>query len=208
MHGGSSGAGVGLPNWWESRSVPEAPPGYGELVEAMRLLQDRLAAAAPDAALVTEVTREITRAAALLAPAETDEWSAPSGRVEGLPSHGAVLIPPVRDVVHGADDMRGTVRFGRYYLGGNGAVHGGAIPLMFDDLMGRFANRDGRPAARTAYLNVDYRSITPIGTDLTVEVRTGREEGRKRFVSGVLRDGDRVCAEAEGLFVQLRPGQS
>ena len=31
--------------------------------------------------------------------------------------------------------------------------------------------------------------------------------GRKRVLRGTLRDGDTVCADAESLFVALRPGQ-
>jgi acyl-coenzyme A thioesterase PaaI-like protein len=102
---------------------------------------------------------------------------------------------------------RGHVAFGRFYLGGNGAVHGGAIPLAFDELMGRLANTGGRPPSRTAYLHVNYRSITPIETRLAIEARFQAEKGRKRTLTGVLRNGDQVCADAEGLFVALRPGQ-
>jgi hypothetical protein len=40
-----------------------------------------------------------------------------------------------------------------------------------------------------------------------VEGRLDREEGRKRFLIGHLYDGDTLCADAEGLFIQLRRGQ-
>jgi hypothetical protein len=33
------------------------------------------------------------------------------------------------------------------------------------------------------------------------------EQGRKRFLRGTVHHGDRLCAEAEGLFVELKPGQ-
>jgi acyl-CoA thioesterase FadM len=58
-------------------------------------------------------------------------------------------------------------------------------------------------ASRTASLTVDYRSLTPIGTELVVEGWVDRVDGRKIFVSGRLLDGDRVCAEAHGLFVAV-----
>src|SRR5439155_16999965 len=99
------------------------------------------------------------------------------------------------------------VRFGRFHLGGNGAAHGGTIPLVFDDLLGRLSGTGGRAVARTAYLHVDYRNVTPIEQDLDVGAWFVSEQGRKRLLRGVLRDGDTVCAEVEGLFVQLRPGQ-
>jgi acyl-coenzyme A thioesterase PaaI-like protein len=196
-----------LPNWWAGRAAPVAPPGYLEMIEAMRVLQDRIAAAVPDAALVAEVTRDLTHAAELLAPAERDEWSQISGNLEDVPGRGSALLPVVDDVVRDRTTLRGRVRFGRFHLGGNGAAHGGTIPLVFDDVMGRFANSGGRTVSRTAYLHVNYRSVTPVDTDLDIEARFEREEGRKRYLTGVLRAGDRVCADAEGLFVELLPGQ-
>jgi hypothetical protein len=71
----------------------------------------------------------------------------------------------------------GRVAFGRFYLGGNGAAHGGAIPLVFDEVMGRLANTGGRPPSRTASLHVNYRSITPIERELQLTARFDREEG-------------------------------
>jgi acyl-coenzyme A thioesterase PaaI-like protein len=116
------------------------------------------------------------------------------------------MAPPIHVDEMASDRASGHVTFGRFYLGGNGAVHGGAIPLVFDELMGRLANT-GRPPSGTAYLHVNYRKITPIETRLTIEARFASEEGRKRILRGVIRHGDRVCADAEGLFVALRPGQ-
>jgi acyl-coenzyme A thioesterase PaaI-like protein len=117
------------------------------------------------------------------------------------------MAPVVEITEHSDSYARGHVYFGRFYLGGNGAVHGGAIPLAFDELMGRLANTGGRSPSRTAYLHVNYRNITPIETPLAIEARFEAEEGRKRTLTGVIRDGDTVCADAEGLFVALRPGQ-
>ena len=39
-------------------------------------------------------------------------------------------------------------------------------------------------------------------------VRFDREEGRKRYLTGEIRHGERLCAEAHGLFVVLRPGSA
>jgi hypothetical protein len=54
---------------------------------------------------------------------------------------------------------------------------------------------------------VNYRNITPIETKLAIEARFDSEEGRKRVLTGTIRNGDTLCADAEGLFVALRPGQ-
>src|SRR6202012_1980180 len=110
------------------------------------------------------------------------------------------MIPAVEITEYSDTHARGYVSFGRFYLGGNGAVHGGAIPLVFDELMGRLADTGEPGPSRNAYLHVNYRSITPIETRLAIEAHCDREEGRKRFLSGTIRDGDTLCADAEGLF--------
>jgi predicted thioesterase len=61
--------------------------------------------------------------------------------------------------------------------------------------------------ARTAYLKVNYRAITPIGRELLVDATVDRVEGRKRWASARLFDGETPIADAEGLFVELLPGQ-
>lgn len=196
-----------LPNWWHPRDTPTPPAGYAELIDTMRELQDTLAAAVPDGTVVAEVTKHLQQATDLLAPTVRDEWSRISGFVEDLPGRGSALLPVLHEPRIEDDVLRGRVRFGRFHLGGNGAAHGGTVPLLFDDVLGRFANLRGRSVARTAYLHVDYRHITPVERDLDLVARFVREEGRKRWVTGVIRDGETVCAEAEGLFVQLNPGQ-
>jgi acyl-coenzyme A thioesterase PaaI-like protein len=194
------------PDWWAERITPTPPTGYAEMIEALRVLQDRVAAAVPDADLVSRVTKHLVHAAELLEPAERDETHRLSGGPEDLHGRGSALIPVLEDVETDPTSLRGRVRFRRFHLGGNGAAHGGTIPLLFDDVLGRFANASGRALSRTAYLHVNYRNVTPVGRDLDLEVRFEREDGRKRYVTGVLRDGDTICADAEGLFVELRIG--
>jgi len=87
-----------------------------------------------------------------------------------------------------------------------GAAHGGVLALIFDEILGRLAN-PGRTRSRTAYLHVNYRNITPIGPELRVEAHVDRVAGRKRYLTGAIyRDGT-LTAAAEGLFVELKPGQ-
>lgn len=198
---------VVTPNWWQPRTTPDVPAGYAELVERMRELQDVLVSSAPHAATVAEVTELLTAAVDVLRPTVVDEWSRISGFASELPNRGSFLLPHLVVSEDEGDQVSGTVRFTPYYLGGNGAVHGGSIPLLFDEVLGSLANAGGRSTARTAYLHVDYRSITPVDQDLHLEARLVRESGRKRWVQGVIRDSESVCAEAEGLFVELLPGQ-
>lgn len=195
------------PNWWQPRTTPAPPDGYVDLIESMRGLQDALASAVPDADMVTDVRALLDRASSLLATAHVDEWSRLSGFSASLPNRGSFLRPPFAKTHHDNESVRGSVRFSPYYLGGNGAAHGGSIPLLLDEVLGMLANYGSHGICRTAYLHVDYRNVTPIERDLQIEARVRRVEGRKHWITGTVHNGDILCIEAEGLFIELRPGQ-
>jgi acyl-coenzyme A thioesterase PaaI-like protein len=181
---------------------------YGRFVEAVRTLQDLARGAdAPDD-VVTEAADLVERVNTLLAPHLADEWHSPSGRRFDLPNRGSILSIPVDLRVTEDGRIRGTAIFRRYHLGRNGAVHGGSVAHLFDSLLGftAFKLSESRKQ-RTAFLHVDYRKIVPIGKELQVDSRIDRIEGRKIFVAGRVCDGDDVLAEAEALFVMLKPGQ-
>jgi acyl-coenzyme A thioesterase PaaI-like protein len=190
--------------WFHTREVPD---GFLDMIESLRELQDRVTAADPPADLVADVTKSVTELSARLAAHAVDERHQLVGHLPDVPGRGQTLVPPF--VLDELDEQhaRAHVRFGRHYLGGNGAVHGGALPLVFDELMGRLANTGDRKPSRTAFLNVDYRAITPIGAELRVSAWFEVEEGRKRFLRGAIHHGETLCAEAHGLFVELLPGQ-
>ena len=183
-------------------------PDYGRFIAAVRALQDHARAVdAPDE-VITEAADLIEQVSALLAPYDADEWSVPSGRRFDLLNRGNILAVPMK--VHKTDDdkIAGWVRFARYHLGRNGAVHGGALGLLFDSVLGlTSAVLTGGPYQRTAYLHVDYRAVVPIEKELQVQAGIDTTEGRKIFVSGRLCDGDTLLTEARALFVLLRPGQ-
>jgi acyl-coenzyme A thioesterase PaaI-like protein len=183
-------------------------PDYGRFVEAVRTLQDHVRAVdAPDQ-VISEAAGLIENVSALLAPYDADEWTSPSGRRMDLPNRGNILQVPTKLAKHDDGRVRGTALFRRYHLGRNGAVHGGALGLLFDSVLGYTAAKLTRsPYQRTAYLHVNYRAITPIEKELQVDAGVARVDGRKIFVEGRLLDGDRLLADAEALFVRLRPGQ-
>jgi acyl-coenzyme A thioesterase PaaI-like protein len=125
-----------------------------------------------------------------------------------LPVRGNILTIPME--ARKGDDGRihGWARFARFHLGRNGAVHGGALGMLFDTVLGLTAAvLTGGPRQRTAYLKIDYRHIVPIETELQIDAGIHRVDGRKIFVSGRLSDGDSLLTEAEALFVRLKPGQ-
>lgn len=183
-------------------------PDYGRFIDALRTLQDRARAALPPDAVVTELADQLEAMNKLLAPYEVSEWDSPSGRRTDLPLRGNILLVPMTIESFDNGFLTGTATFGRYHLGRNGAVHGGCLGLLFDTIFGTgsLLLTDLRKL-RTAYLNINYRKITPIEKELRYDCTLDRVEGRKVFMTGRLLDGDEVLAEAEALFVKLNPGQ-
>jgi acyl-coenzyme A thioesterase PaaI-like protein len=110
------------------------------------------------------------------------------------------LSPPVHMWAED-NELYGRVVMGPAYVGPPHSVHGGIIALLFDELLGSTTviNRIGAP---TGTLTVVYRSFTPAGEQLDLHAWIDRVEGRKIFVKGELHHGDRLCAEAEGIFIE------
>lgn len=183
-------------------------PDYGRFIDAVRSLQDHAKAAdAPDDVIAhaADLIEDVTK---VLAPYWADEWSSPSGRRLDLPNRGNILQVPAELAKTDDDKVAGIIEFRRFHLGRNGAVHGGSIAMLFDSLLGYTAAKLTRsPFQRTAYLHVNYRKIVPIEKKLQVDAGIERIDGRKIFVEGRILDGDAVLADAEALFVRLRPGQ-
>ena len=183
-------------------------PDYGRFIDTVRDLQDHARAVdAPDE-VITRAAGLIEDVTKLLAPYWADEWASPSGRRVDLPNRGNIHSIPT--TLHKSADGRvhGTAQFRRFHLGRNGAVHGGSIAALFDSVLGYTAAKLTRsPYQRTAFLHVNYRNIVPIEKVLRVDAGIERIDGRKIFVDGRITDGDTVLADAEALFVRLRPGQ-
>ena len=179
---------------------------YGTLLQATRRLLNSVSAANAPAAAIRAAVNHIDQADAELARFAAGEQGALAGNRPDLPGRGHPLFPPFVLDHTSATEVHGRVTFERTHLGGGGAVHGGVVPLLLDEILGRLAAHS-RPPSRTAYLRVDYRRITPIGIEVEIEAQLRREEGRKLYVTGRLRHGGDVLVDAEGLFIRLRPGQ-
>jgi acyl-coenzyme A thioesterase PaaI-like protein len=188
---------------------PASPgPGFGRFVADMRRLQDLAVSADPGDDVWNEAAGRVAALVELLAPFEAGEGKAPAGRTPDLPGMGSLLLPPWTLTRYGPDGVEMTGYFSRFHVGGNRAVHGGVLPLLFDHMFGMVSHAAARPISRTAFLHVDYRKVTPIDVPLAVRGRLTATEGRKGFVSAELVDGeDTVLAEANGLMVRLLPGQ-
>ncbi|MCB0932294.1 MAG: PaaI family thioesterase [Mycobacterium sp.] len=184
----------------------EEPPGFGRFVEAMRRAQDL--AVSCDGADWNAAADRVEDLVAFLAPHRGPGGIGPASRVMNLPGAGSLLMAPWEIRRFDPDGVEVEVEFSRYHVGGNNAVHGGMVAMMFDVTFGMIIHATGRPISRTAFLHVDYRKVTPIDVPLTVRGWAAREEGRKTFVNATLTDAEgRLLAEANGLMVQLLPGQ-
>jgi acyl-coenzyme A thioesterase PaaI-like protein len=114
------------------------------------------------------------------------------------------LAPPITIEPTGERTATGHVNFSSAYEGPPGCVHGGFVAAAFDEVLGFVQTMGGSPGF-TGTLRVTYRSPTPLHSALEIRCELGRQEGRKTFVGGRILAGDRLCAEAEGIFISARP---
>lgn len=188
--------------------VADPPQSFVRFVATMRRLQELAVSANASEDDWDNAADRAEELVELLAPFEAPEGVPPAGRSHKLPGMGGLLMPPWMLTRYRPDGVEMRGQFSRYYVGGNSAVHGGVLPLLFDWLFGMVVHASNRPISRTAFLNVDYRKVTPINQPLVVRGRVDSTEGRKAFVSGELTDADdALLAEGRGLMVRLLPGQ-
>jgi acyl-coenzyme A thioesterase PaaI-like protein len=173
------------------------------LVAAARAAQDVIVGVLPPPDVALRATDLLNETIGLLAPYRLDP-AAPSSWGDIHRMTDTRLLAPVlhRDQLD-VSTVVGRITFGQMYAGANGAVHGGAIPLVFDEALALVANLASQ--TRTASLKVDYRSVTPVGRELVLRGWVERREGRKLFLAGTLHHGEQLTAEAHALFVVLQP---
>jgi acyl-coenzyme A thioesterase PaaI-like protein len=186
--------------------VDPPPRGFERFVTAMRRAQDLAVSA--DEVDWDDAADCVDALIDRLAPHVGPGGIGPAGRVAGLPGAGSIMMPPWRIRSFTPELVEVDVRFSRYHVGGNNAVHGGQVAMMLDVMCGIVIHAVDRPISRTAFLHVDYRNVTPIDVPLTVRGRAARIEGRKTFVDADLSAPDgTLLAQANGLMVSLLPGQ-
>ncbi len=110
------------------------------------------------------------------------------------------IAPPVEFRLEG-ESLVALHSFDAPYNGPPTAVHGGIIALVFDELLGCLGAMLG-VGGFTGTLRVRYVALTPIGQPIRMRSWVDRREGRKVFIKGTMHDGDTLCAEAEGIFIQ------
>ena len=189
-------------------STKRGGPHYADFNEEVRTLMDKVRYACPSDELALDAIATLRDLNAKLDEYLVAEWTTPAGTRVDLPARGNITLPPYEISAAGPDGVVATVWFRPYHLGGNGVAHGGQVAVAFDDLGGMASAVAVNGVCRTAFLKVNYRSLTPLNTPLQMRTRVDRRDGRKMFVAGTLHDGDRLCADIESLFIELKPGQA
>lgn len=111
------------------------------------------------------------------------------GRDESVGEFGAII---------------GNVVFTEPYEGPPGHCHGGFIAAAFDEVLGMAQSLTGRPGM-TGKLSITYRSPMPLHTNIEFRGWVDRVDGRKIFTKGTAHNGEKLCAEAEVLFLSMPP---
>ena len=121
---------------------------------------------------------------------------------------GSLLMPPWTVTQLSPDGVEMAGHFSRFHVGGNYAVHGGVLPLLFDHVFGMVLARrgapdqpDGVPARRLPQRHPDRHSVDGARTG---HQHRGPQGVRLRRIG---RRDDTVLAEGTGLMVRLLPGQ-
>jgi hypothetical protein len=138
------------------KPVEDAPPELGPFVAAMRRLQDLTVSTKPGPALWVAAAAHLDNACALLDGHQVPDTEAVAGGVLSLPGLAHPLLPPWLVTEYGPDGVTMEGHFTTSHVGGNNAVHGGMIPLLYDWLFGMVVSTAGIRPTRTAYLHVDY----------------------------------------------------
>jgi acyl-coenzyme A thioesterase PaaI-like protein len=152
--------------------------------------------------------RYVGFAESALADAESEDAEAAAGGhfdFSPLIGRSNPLSPPI--VMNATEDgaVTGRAVFGSAYEGPPGCVHGGYVAAAFDEVLG-FAETFSNAPGMTGTLNVVYRTPTPLHVEVVFSAKIERVEGRKIFVAGQLRAGDRLCAECSAVFISMKLG--
>jgi uncharacterized protein (TIGR00369 family) len=203
--------------------VADLPPGeretrrnaVGELGSALRDLVDAAVRTEVSVAELETATEAARQLAARLRAESRDLHDVPAvddsttGERWYSPVYGPgnPVAPPL--VASHTPDGRATGRVvvGQAHEGPPGLVHGGVVAALFDHMLARAVRAGGR-SGLTAELTVTYRRPVRLGVPLVLTAKLGDADGRRTTARARLvaeDDPGTTLAEADGLFVTLRP---
>jgi uncharacterized protein (TIGR00369 family) len=120
---------------------------------------------------------------------------------------GNPVAPPMVATQTADGRATGRVTLGKAHEGPPGLVHGGVVATLLDHVLARAIRAAGR-GGLTATLTVTYRRPVQLGVPLLATAEMGEIDGRRTTARARLvaeDDPGTTLAEAEGLFVALRP---
>lgn len=185
--------------------------GRLSLAQSIRSLLDQFACSMADDAIFGEAADHIRQASLLLTaqPSRPAHVRTIEGALTGMgelselgPFTGRLhpLTPPFK-LVLSENRAEGFATYSHPHEGAPGLLQGGFIAATFDELLGVV---QAGAVRMTVDLQISYRAPTPLYKELRYTTWVDRIDGRKAYVSGTLHDGDRLCAEARGVFVEPR----
>jgi hypothetical protein len=117
-------------------------------------------------------------------------------------------LNPVAAPLHLESDgtiTRGWAIYDGAYEGPPGTLHGGIVAGAFDELLG-VAQAASGTAGMTGRLTIHMRKPTPLRVRIDYEAGVEKVDGRKIFAWGRSTHAGALLCEADGLFIQPRPG--
>jgi uncharacterized protein (TIGR00369 family) len=189
-------------------AVGELGTALRELVDAAvrtEVSVDELAAATAEARALTERLRAEARGLHDIATVDDPEigerWYSP------VYGPGNPVAPPLAATDSPDGRATGRATLGKPHEGPPGLVHGGVVATLLDHVLARAVRAAGR-GGLTATLTVTFRRPVQLGVPLLATAELTGQDGRRTTASARLvaeDDPGTTLAEAEGLFVALRP---
>jgi uncharacterized protein (TIGR00369 family) len=166
---------------------------------------DAVAAAARKlAARLRAEGRALLEVASVDDPEVGERWYSP------VYGPGNPVAPPMVSTDSGDGHATGRVTIGKPHEGPPGLVHGGVVATLLDHVLARAVRASSR-GGLTATLTVTYRRPVRLGVPLVATAEVAGTDGRRTTATARLvaeDDPGSILAEAEGLFVALRPEQA
>jgi uncharacterized protein (TIGR00369 family) len=95
------------------------------------------------------------------------------------------------------------------HLGYRDRVHGGVVASILDEAMGWAPTSIFKRLCYSIEISVKYRQPIPSGEEVRVEAEIDENKRRVATARGRILNGrGDVCAEASGVYIPLKPGQT
>ena len=115
----------------------------------------------------------------------------------------AGMSAEIVDLADGRQRVEARVVCNQLYEGPPHGVHGGYVAGLFDDVLGGTIRLVDGPSAVTGTLEVKYRKVTPLDTELHFVAWVDYTSGRRILSKATCHANGVLTAEAEALFIRV-----